>query len=226
MSTTAKGEFKKAMHVYRLTADKVQLGTAGGYGWQPYPIAMIQGGTFPTALQSPITTGNALQGRYRIVDTTCEVKVDIQLTTAANPSGGTSTSQYILSLPPGCIVRSVVAAGNTTLSPQCAGDILIRTGSPVAYTGAVNLTPAVSGWSAFIGTTGVATVAWGSASAADAQWTTTSTIIMGAKFSFELDPSSPILAEAPIQISNGLGTVLPVTQAGNNSGSLITSQFT
>ena len=224
MTDTAKGEFKKAMHVGRLTADKVQLGTAGGYGWQSFPMSLVSGGTLPTALTTvPLPASTALYSRYRIVDTTLFVQFDIEW--VSNAAGGVSNANYTFSLPAGCVVKSVT--GGSGVSPQQNGVgyfVLRSNSSTVNYFGIINATPSGNVWSAQIGTNGTATVNWGSSSPADTQWTVANGFSMGGTMTIELDPSSPILGEARVQISNGTGSVL-TTVAGSNSGSLITGQF-
>ena len=210
MSSTAKGEFKKALHVYRLTADKVQLGTAGGYGWQNFT-PTLTGGTYP----STMVVNSA---RYRIVDTTLECKLDWSFTANA---GGASSSVYTFALPTGCTASTPV--GGSGLQTACGDFALNSVNSGVIYTGTVQVTG--TSFTVFLATTGVATIQWGNSSPADTRWTVAGGFSVGCRFACELNPTSPILGEAPIQISNGTGSVLPTTQPGGQSGSLITGQF-
>ena len=221
MSATAKGEFKKALHVYRLTADKVQIGGPGGYGWQTYKPTYGGGGALPA--YSEATSYNNF--RYRIVDTTLEVKFDLNNASNGAAVGTAATGQIVFSLPTGCIYRQTTnSSGPNIGNPVGVGDmILLSRTSTVIYTGVLVL--GGIGFSAYITTNGVATVAWGSASPADTKWDVANGFTVGGRLVCELDPTSPILGEAPVQLSNGTGSVLPTTQPGGQSGSLITGQF-
>ena len=210
MTDTAKGEFKKAMHVGRLTADKVQLGTAGGYEWQNYP------GAFASAASGTLPTASLKSFRYRVVGTVLEIKFDINYT--SNTGGIAPTGTMVFAFPPGCIPKQTsigfqYGVGSLTLlgSVVYGGEIFVQQVGPPC-------------WGAYLSTNGVANVLWGNTSPADTKWTA-ATMSVGGRLVVELDPSSPILGEAPVQLSNGTGSVLSTVYAGSNNGSLITGQF-
>ena len=210
MTDTAKGEFKKAMHVGRLTADKVQLGTAGGYGWRPYPLTMT-GGTFPTTMVEN-------SARYKIVDTTLYVKFDLSFT---SNTGGASTSVYTFNLPNGC--TAISPTGSSGLNNACGQFQLSSTSSGNVYLGVAQVSG--SSFTILLNTTAATAIPWGNSSPTDTRWTISGGFSGGGLFIVELAASSPILGEAPVQLSNGTGSVLSTVYAGSNSGSLITGQF-
>lgn len=175
MSVTG-GSFSGASNTYKKLQVDQELVLNGkltlARDWTPF---------VPVLLTGALGTGLTNRWRYRIVGRTVEIKV----TVATNAAGTIGSGAYQFRLPTGCIAAD---------QSQCGGTATLF-GATNSYLCSVFMAGSTA-FSLYLSdptTSPAALAVWGSTSAADVRLSAT-TLGFQLSATFELDPSSPILA--------------------------------